>query len=58
MNMPWQVKIAGKLLLSRIPAGDNFWKRVNLFRLGGMKEEVRVRHPREGMAPARPKRVV
>ncbi len=36
MNVPWQVKIAGKLLLSRIPAGYRFWKRVKLF--GGMEE--------------------
>ena len=38
MNVPWQVKIAGKILLSRIPAGYRFWKRVKLFRLGGMEE--------------------
>lgn len=38
MNAPWQVKMGGKLLLSRVPAGYQFWKRVKLFRLGGMEE--------------------
>lgn len=35
---PWQVKIAAKLLLSRIPIPRkyDFWRRLNLFKHGGM----------------------
>jgi hypothetical protein len=36
-NIPWQLKIAAKLLLSRIPLGYDLWKRLGVFNLGGME---------------------
>ncbi len=36
--VPWPVKIAAKLLLSRIPARQSFWRRVDVFRLGYMEQ--------------------
>jgi len=36
-SIPWQLKVAAKLLLSRIPLGYDAWKRVGLFKLGGME---------------------
>jgi hypothetical protein len=36
-SIPWQLKIAAKFLLSRIPLGYNLWKRVGVFNLGGME---------------------
>lgn len=34
--MPWQVKIASKLVLSHIPVGYRFWRRLGLFQYGEM----------------------
>src|SRR5687768_13341400 len=34
--LPWWMKIAGKVVLSRIPAGYQFWQHVNLFVHGDM----------------------
>ncbi|MGH2507673.1 MAG: methyltransferase, partial [Ktedonobacteraceae bacterium] len=36
--LPWQVKIAAKIILSRIPSGYHFWQRLNLFKHGGMEQ--------------------
>lgn len=36
--LPWQVKIAAKLLLSRFPVGHSFWRRVGVFQHGKMNE--------------------
>jgi len=37
-HIPWQVKIATKILLSRLPLPYSFWSRVNLFKHGGMQD--------------------
>jgi hypothetical protein len=49
--MPWQVKIAAKVVLSRLPIGYATWRRIRLFRHGQMREpgyaiEVFNRHVR------------
>lgn len=36
--MPWYVKIVAKVLLSRLPLGYHFWKRLNLFVHGAMNK--------------------
>lgn len=36
--MPWQAKIAAKLLLSRLPVGHSLWRRLGVFRHGKMNE--------------------
>jgi hypothetical protein len=36
-SVPWQLKIAAKLVLARIPLSYRFWKRAGLFNLGGME---------------------
>jgi hypothetical protein len=36
-SIPWQLKIAAKLLLSRIPVSHDLWRRVGVFNLGGME---------------------
>jgi len=37
-NLPWQIKIAAKIVLSRIPAGYDFWRRARIFRHGDMDD--------------------
>jgi SAM-dependent methyltransferase len=37
-KIPWQAKIAAKLVLSRIPAGYSFWRRLTLFEHGPMDQ--------------------
>ena len=34
--IPWQLKFAAKLVLSRLPFGYHLWKRAGIFDLGGM----------------------
>lgn len=36
--IPWQAKIIGKLICSRIPLNYGFWQQIGLFRHGQMKE--------------------
>ena len=36
--IPWYGKIAAKLILSRLPAGYNTWRKLNLFAHGAMQE--------------------
>jgi SAM-dependent methyltransferase len=36
-NVPWQVKIAAKLVLARLPFPYHFWERIGLFKQGGME---------------------
>jgi SAM-dependent methyltransferase len=36
-HIPWQLKIALKLVLSRVPLNYHFWKKAGLFELGGME---------------------
>jgi SAM-dependent methyltransferase len=36
-TIPWQAKIAGKIVLSRLPSDYRFWQRVNLFKHGDME---------------------
>lgn len=36
MNIPWQVKIAGKLVLSRLPVDYRTWARLGAFKHGAM----------------------
>lgn len=36
-RLPWQAKIAAKVVLARIPLGYHLWKRVGAFRLGAME---------------------
>jgi SAM-dependent methyltransferase len=36
--LPWYVKIVAKVLLSRLPLGYHFWKRLNLFVHGAMNK--------------------
>ena len=37
-KIPWQVKIAAKLVLSRVPASYRLWQRLGLFKLGAMEQ--------------------
>lgn len=37
-RLPWWVKIAVKVILSRIPSGYRMWQRLNLFKHGGMEQ--------------------
>lgn len=36
--VPWQAKLIGKLICSRIPSGYGFWRQIGLFRHGKMEE--------------------
>ena len=36
-HVPWQVKVAAKLVLARVPLGYRIWRRMGLFKLGGME---------------------
>jgi SAM-dependent methyltransferase len=36
--LPWQAKVAAKIVLSRVPAGYAVWRRLNLFRHGAMDD--------------------
>jgi SAM-dependent methyltransferase len=36
--LPWQLKVAAKLLLARLPLTYHVWNRVGAFRLGGMEQ--------------------
>jgi SAM-dependent methyltransferase len=36
-HVPWQLKVAAKLVLARVPLGYRIWRRVGIFRLGGME---------------------
>ena len=37
-RLPWRVKMAVKIILSRIPSGYRMWQRLNLFKHGGMEQ--------------------
>lgn len=37
-RLPWQAKIAAKLVLARLPFAYRYWQRLNLFRHGAMHE--------------------
>lgn len=37
-HVPWQLKIAAKLVLSRVPVGHRFLSNAGLFNLGGMED--------------------
>lgn len=37
-NIPWQLKIAAKIVLSRMPVHYRLWQRLNLFRHGQMEK--------------------
>lgn len=37
-HLPWRVKLAIKIILSRIPFGYRFWQNLNLFKHGGMEQ--------------------
>jgi SAM-dependent methyltransferase len=36
-RLPWQLKVAAKLVLSRVPLSHQAWKRFGIFKLGGME---------------------
>lgn len=36
--LPWQAKIAAKIVLSRLPFDYRFWQRLDLFKHGGMEQ--------------------
>jgi SAM-dependent methyltransferase len=36
-RVPWSLKIAAKLVLSRLPVGYGFWRRIGIFKLGEME---------------------
>lgn len=38
MRIDWRLRIAGKLVLSRLPVGYGVWRKLNLFRHGRMDE--------------------
>jgi SAM-dependent methyltransferase len=35
-SVPWQVKIAAKIVLARLPLPYHFWKKIGVFKQGGM----------------------
>ena len=35
-NVPWQLKIAAKIVLARLPLPYHFWEKIGLFKQGGM----------------------
>ena len=35
-SVPWQVKIAAKIVLARLPLPYHFWEKIGLFKQGGM----------------------
>jgi hypothetical protein len=41
MLLPWWVRIAAKIVLSRLPVGYSFWKRLGLFEHGDMNQPDR-----------------
>jgi hypothetical protein len=34
-SVPWQLKIAAKLVLARLPLPYHLWKKIGLFKQGG-----------------------
>jgi hypothetical protein len=36
-QVPWQVKVAAKLVLARVPFNYQIWKRIGIFKLGAME---------------------
>ena len=36
-NVPWQLKIAAKVVLARLPLSYHFWGKIGLFKQGGME---------------------
>jgi SAM-dependent methyltransferase len=36
-HVPWQLKVAAKVVLARVPLSYQLWKRVGIFKLGGME---------------------
>jgi SAM-dependent methyltransferase len=36
-HVPWQVKIAAKIVLARLPLSYHFWEKIGLFKHGGME---------------------
>jgi hypothetical protein len=39
-SAPWWAKIAGKLVLSRLPVEHALWKRLGLFQYGAMEQRL------------------
>jgi SAM-dependent methyltransferase len=37
-SVPWYIKIPLKCAIARLPFGDRFWQRLNVFRAGGMDD--------------------
>lgn len=42
VNIPWWLKIIAKIVLSRLPLGYNFWRKLGLFRHGKMDHSAYV----------------
>ena len=36
-SVPWQLKIAAKIVLARLPLSYHSWKKIGLFKQGGME---------------------
>jgi hypothetical protein len=36
-SVPWQLKIAAKIVLARLPLPYHLWKKIGLFKQGGME---------------------
>src|SRR5258708_9032952 len=36
-GVPWQLKIAAKIVLARLPVSYHFWEKIGLFKQGGME---------------------
>jgi SAM-dependent methyltransferase len=36
-SVPWQLKIAAKIVLARLPVSYHFWEKIGLFKQGGME---------------------